>query len=279
MTNAPTLTRVTSYLSAAEADLLQMQLQAEGIPARLENAALASWAWYYINATGGVKVFVSSTDAGRARAVLWPARQTSQPVAPPWRCKKCEADVDSAWITCWHCGASIEGEEDSAFFEQPAVDQSVWNVSHAAVAVAVGISGPLLFVGSHGSLALLAAWATAVVCVLILQACWRADADGGSQEPDASVVAAIEADATEPAISKEYVRFEDTIRRAWQSAVFSLDFPFLLFYAIWLLVRLDWPSEPCRSRERRRYVAAWALLAAWIMWFIFLNTAFLFARR
>jgi hypothetical protein len=266
MTNAPQRIDVASYLNVQEAELAQMELQAEGVPAWLENASLVSWAWYYINATGGVKVCVLPADVERARAILHPPHPAEQTATPSWRCKHCGADVEAAWTTCWHCGTSKTGEEDPAFFQQPAVDQSFWHASQGAVAVAVGISGPVLFAISHGSILAIVAWAVVVACMLTLQSWWQAEENGVRPEGDVSSVAAIEPDAaTERVVSDEYVRFEATVRRAWWSAVLTPCFLPLSLYAVWLLVRVDWPAERWKPRERRRYIGAWAVSLAWIM--------------
>ena len=89
MVTAPRWVRVSSYSNVAQADLAVRQLAAEGIPARLENAAFLSWFWHYSNATGGVKLDVWDRDAERAQAVLWSWRETAATMGPPWQCPKC----------------------------------------------------------------------------------------------------------------------------------------------------------------------------------------------
>ena len=57
------LVKVRSFLGVAEAELARVRLAMDGIPARLSNAEFVSWAWYYSNASGGVKLFVNEPDA------------------------------------------------------------------------------------------------------------------------------------------------------------------------------------------------------------------------
>ncbi len=162
MVTAPRWVRVTSYLNVAQADLAVRQLAVEGIPAFLENAAFLSWFWHYSNATGGVKLWALDADAQRAHAVLWSWREAASVVEPPWQCSKCGELVDSTWITCWHCGASKEGEEDPQFWQEPS-KKPRWRLSERTVAMIIGLSGPLVFVAFRGSLSALMVWVVAVV--------------------------------------------------------------------------------------------------------------------
>ncbi len=260
MTTAPRLVRVTSYLNAAQADLARMQLAVEGIPAYLENAAFLSWLWHYSNATGGVKLYVLDADAERAHAVLWSWRQAVVVALPPWTCPNCAADVDAAWMTCWHCGASTDGEEDPNFWEQPTVEMFPLKCSESTLAPMIGISGPLLLLLSPGSFLLFTLWVVVVVALLCMWQTMRpADEDRSTPEYDAIRCAVVEsvAQPAEQSTADGYAMIEETILRAWQAAVLSLWFPPLAFYALWLLRRLALPEEPLKPREQRRYLGAW----------------------
>jgi hypothetical protein len=269
MTSAVQPIRVASWLTVPEADLAQMLLEAEEIPSWLENAALVSWFWHYNNATGGVKLCVRSPDVARTEAVLRRPLPIDEAASPPWQCPKCQAQVEATWTTCWHCGASAEGQEAPEFFEEPSVDHSVWRGSGWAITIIIGLSGPLVLALSHMSAFALLAWALGVGCLLAMQTLQPADAELDGQSrigPDREV------GIDEPPISQGYVRFEQSILRAWHSAVLSVWFFPLALYAVWLLVRLDRPEEPWKPRERRRYFGAWTFSMAWtfLLFFIYL---------
>lgn len=123
----PRLLRVASFVNSAQADLARMQLAMEDIPAFLGNAAFVTWFWHYSNATGGAKVFVSSSDAERAVAVLRPLHETAPAVLPPWKCLKCRQNIDADWKTCWHCGAAMDGEEDPNFLNSRSSWRFPWS--------------------------------------------------------------------------------------------------------------------------------------------------------
>ena len=238
-----------------------MLLEAENIPSWLENAALVSWFWHYNNATGGVKLCVRSPDVARLEAVLRRPPPIDQVAPPPWQCPKCQAQVEATWTTCWHCGASAEGQEDPEFFDQPGVDHSVWRGSRWAITIIIGLSGPVVLALSHMSAFALLAWALGVGCLLAMQTSQPADAELDGQS---RLGLDREVGIDEPPISQAYARFEQTVLRAWQSAGVSLWFSPLALYAIWLLLRLDWPEEQWKPRERRRYFGAWAFIAVYL---------------
>ena len=237
-----------------------MLLAMEDIPAYLDNAALVTWFWQYSNLTGGARVLVSSLDAERAEAVLWPSRETIPVAPPPRKCVKCSEHVDSLWVTCWHCGASTDGEEDPNFFQEPTILPFPLRCSRKTFSTLVGISGPLLYLLSHGALPLLVLWFVAVVAMLVLRSWWPADKGGTEPAVDVPDLAEIglAAEATGEAAADGYTVIEETVLQAWQSAVLSLGFLPLAFYAIWLLLRLDLREEPLAPSEQRRYLGAWA---------------------
>jgi hypothetical protein len=251
---------VASYVNSAQADLARMLLAMEHIPAYLDNAALVTWFWHYSNLTGGAKVVVSSLDTEQAAEVLSPASEPISVVPPPWTCVKCGERVDSSWATCWHCGASTDGEEDPNFYGQPVVLPFSLTCSPRTVSILLGVSGPLLYLLSHGSLSLLAVWFASVVPVLLLRTFWAADEDDMPRAeylPDRAV-----ADREAESVADGYTAIEETVLRAWQSAVLGLFFTPLAFYAIWILLWLKLPDEPLAPREQRRYFGAWAFSVA-----------------
>jgi hypothetical protein len=277
MTTAPRWVRLTSYLNVAQADLAQIQLAAEGISAYLENAAFLSWFWHYSIATGGVKLWVLEGDAQVAQTVLWSWREAAPATEAPWQCLKCGEAVDPAWTTCWHCGASRYGEEDASFGEQPAVGTPPWRCSERTLATIVGLSGPLVFLASRGSLSALAVWVVAVVWLRMLQNWQAADEDRTGSDVDRPGRPTVEPviEAAEPGTADDYTQPEETILRAWQAAVLSLWFSPLLLYSLWLLWELALPASPLRPREQRRYIGAWvfnvlglaqATFPFWIAW-------------
>ena len=255
----PRLVRVASFVNSAQADLARMQLAMEDIPAYLGNAVWVTWFWHYSNATGGARVYVSSSDTERAVAVLRQSRETVPAALPPWTCMKCGEHVDVSWNICWHCGTSTDGEEDPNFYEQPVVLPFPLKCSQRTWSTIIGVSGPLLFFVSHGSLALLMEWFAVVAVMLTLRTCWPTDEDRTEPATETPDLAAIDlaAETTEQDAADGYTAIEETVLRAWQAAVLSLSFPPLALYAIWLLLRLDLPEEPLKSREQRRYLGAW----------------------
>ena len=111
----PSLVKVRSFLGVAEAELARIRLAMDGISSCLSNAEMVSWAWYYSNAIGGVKLFVSESDAPQAAIILSPQPVPPLCQPPRWNCPKCQADVDGLWSFCWSCGTSKHGEEDPDF--------------------------------------------------------------------------------------------------------------------------------------------------------------------
>ncbi|MGA2796682.1 MAG: hypothetical protein ABSE63_03775, partial [Thermoguttaceae bacterium] len=111
----PSLVKVRSFLGVAEAEMARIRLAMDGITARISNAEMVSWAWYYSNATGGVKLFVNESDRPQAAIILAPQPVPPLFQPPLWHCPKCQAEVDGQWSFCWSCGTSKHGEEDPDF--------------------------------------------------------------------------------------------------------------------------------------------------------------------
>jgi len=126
MSNAAPFIRVASYLNVARADVARMQLAMEDIPARLDNAALATWFWHYSNATGGVKVLVPKECLDRARTVVSRPLEPSEPPPPNWACPRCHAEVDGRWRYCWSCGSTAGGEEGPDFHDEGQPARAAW---------------------------------------------------------------------------------------------------------------------------------------------------------
>jgi hypothetical protein len=64
------LVEIARYASPNNAAVARNALDAAGIPAFLDGDAMATWFWHFGSALGGVKLFVRSTDASEALAVL-----------------------------------------------------------------------------------------------------------------------------------------------------------------------------------------------------------------
>ena len=161
----------------------------------------------------------------------------------------------------------MDGEEDSNFFEQPAVLPFPLPFSPRTWAIIIGIAAPLLLLLSHGSLIMLIGWCAAVAAMLALRSLWPATDDRA--EPAAAVPDLV-AETVEPVVSGGYTVIEETVLRAWQSAVLGLRFPPLVLYAIWLLLRLSLSEEPLKPREVRRCIGAWIFSVFTLVIFLWL---------
>jgi hypothetical protein len=253
----PRLVRAASFVNSAQADLARMRLAMDDIPAFLGNAAFVTWFWHYSNATGGARVYVADCDVDRAIAILRPSRETVPDAQPPWECGKCREHVNAQWKTCWRCGASIDGEEDPNFFDEPFV--APLRISARTLAIIIGMAGPLVLLLSHGSMPLLLECCAAVALMLALLGLWPAGADHAepaAKPPDLAAIDSATGIAEEVA-ADGYAVIEERVLRAWQAAVLGLSFPPLVLYAMWLLLRISLAQEPLKPRELRRYIGAW----------------------
>ena len=137
------------------ADLAQMALAREEIPASLGNANFLSWFWHYSNAVGGVTIHVRHCEAEQARRVLVAARAKITEILPPWICSSCGRRVAGQWDACWQCGRLADGtaggtpDEDMAAQPAGGAEAVPWlNVSRlTAVAASVALMILLL---THG---------------------------------------------------------------------------------------------------------------------------------
>lgn len=91
------MTKLTSFLTIAEAQLCQAVLNQRGIESYLEDEGSVGVNWLWSNAVGGVKVLVASEDLQAAKEVLASAEVTS------------EKGEDSPEVTfdCEECGKEI----------------------------------------------------------------------------------------------------------------------------------------------------------------------------
>lgn len=110
-------------------------------------------------------------------------------------------------------------------------------------------------------------WCAAIAAMLALRSLWPATDDRA--EP-AVAVPDLVAETVEPVVSEGYTVIEETVLRAWQSAVLGLWFPPLVLYAIWLLLRLSLSEEPLKPREVRRCIGAWIFSAFTLVIFLWL---------
>ena len=262
MTTAPRLVRVASYLNSAEAELARVRLAMDEIPAWLENATVVLWFWYYSNAVGGVKVFVPQPEAERAWMILHPPHEPDGEDRPHGTCPACEAQLDSAWIVCWRCGCTADGERDPDFFAPPPLVPFPLMCPANLLAAIVCMSGLLLFMVSGGWMPLLSFWVFAIVLVLGLRSVWPADEDASEPPDDLPDRDETDADAD----SDAYDAVEAAVYRIWKTAVFSISFPLftllsplVLIYSLWLLIGRNAADAPLPPREQRRCLVALAI--------------------
>jgi hypothetical protein len=108
------LITIATFATPEEAELAKSVLAGESIACYLEGAALIGMVWYLGNATGGVKLQVSETDAERARLIL-ASRTTdnrnSGAAARDLTCPQCGTTIENGFETCWSCGAAVDSPE------------------------------------------------------------------------------------------------------------------------------------------------------------------------
>lgn len=96
-----------TFLTAAEAEVKRLPLEAEGIKTYITDAEIVTWEWLLGNAVGEIKLQVAREDAERAIAIL--KRDTPCPSAPPKhdnQCLACGAVIPDDTDTCPKCGWS-----------------------------------------------------------------------------------------------------------------------------------------------------------------------------
>jgi len=64
------LVEIARFISAGEASIARNALEVEGIEARLDGEAMATWFWYFGSAIGGVRLWVREDDVEQARQIL-----------------------------------------------------------------------------------------------------------------------------------------------------------------------------------------------------------------
>jgi hypothetical protein len=255
------LVRVGSYLNVSEAELARCRLAMEGIPARLDNAALVLWFWHYSNATGRVKVLVSRRHVSRARLVLSSDPTPAQSGAPPRTCPKCGTEVDALWDYCWSCGAARDGTEDASFFQEPAAPAAKSRLSpvqRSILAFVLTLFGLLAVRVLDGAIIYFAPIALIVLLVVWL---WGGTADSTKGEGISAFPETSNERARQDSPEVERLReVGDQILRIWQAAVLGLFmFPPLVVFPLWWLVKLKLPDARLRNRDRWRYRGAWVV--------------------
>ncbi len=117
--------------NAAEADMLKIALEGQGINAVVDGGDLSTALSYIGSAIGDVKVLVRQENAQRAKAIVIATRESY--VAPdkaPWFCGKCMEEVEGGFEICWSCG-EIRDEVESPF---PATAVAVEQIYSPSVA-------------------------------------------------------------------------------------------------------------------------------------------------
>ena len=91
--------------TTTQADYLKSILQANGIPAWLQDTTIARVAPHLSAATGfrSAKVTVAPSDVERACQLL--KDSLSEFSAEPWTCPGCGEEVEGQFAQCWNCGA------------------------------------------------------------------------------------------------------------------------------------------------------------------------------
>ena len=240
------LVRVTSCLDPPRADLAQLALAREGIPASFGNANFLAWFWHYSNAVGGVTIQVRNRDAQQAREVLKAARARPPASLPPWTCASCGQRVAGQWDACWRCGHLADGTPASPHAEgsaaQPQDDAcaDAWlNVSRLFTAAA-GVVLVIMLCKIGWKLPLTLAPFVVIIAVLL-----RHFEPSSSREPQSQGSAVADAP---PLHDRSIARSEVSkaiVRRAWQAAVIAaIGFPPLGFYSMRLLWKLGQRSTP-----------------------------------
>ena len=271
----PSLVKVRSFLGVAEAELARIRLAMDGIPARISNAEMVSWAWYYSNAIGGVKLFVNESDAPQAAIILalQPVPPLFQP--PQWHCPKCQADVDGLWSYCWSCGTSKHGEEDPDFHTWyresggPLVEKSFYEVIAAIFSVIYIVA----FLAFKNYPAVLIDWIIVITALWVLISRFSSmkkmpmsnAADLGSEPEDLSPT------HYDPS-RDEFNPADDIAYKLWKAAVFSIESFILFFFAIWLWFKTQQVASSLSQKGCRRYYYSSLFLILIVICYVWMIT-------
>jgi len=270
----PSLVKVRSFLGVAEAELARIRLAMDGISARVSNAEMVSWAWFYSNATGGVKLFVSESDAPRAAIILSPQPVPLLLQPPRWHCPKCQADVDGLWSYCWSCGTSKHGEEDPDFHAWyresggPLVEKSFTEVISAIISVAYLAA----FLTFKTSPVVLLAWLiTLTLWVFISRFLSLHNMpmfNSAEVKPEPEYPSPTHFDPSRD----EFNPADDIAYKLWQAAVFSIESFILFFFAIWLWFKTQQVASSLSQKGCRRYYYSSLFIILIIIFYVWLIT-------
>jgi hypothetical protein len=266
--NMPSLVKVRSFLGVAEAELARIRLAMDGIPACLGNAEMVSWAWYYSNAIGGVKLFVNEPDHSRAAIILAPQPVPEQFQPSRWHCPKCQADMDGLWSFCWSCGTSKQGEEDPDFHAW--YRESGGSLSRKSdmevIAAIISLISVAAFLAFNNSPVVLFLWLVALMLWVPIarllslnkSPIFNADFD---QEPEHSSPTNYD-----PALD-EFNPADDIAYKLWKAAVFSIHSFILFLFAIGLWFKTQQVVTLLSQKGCRRYYYASLFIVFNIMFY------------
>jgi hypothetical protein len=268
----PSLVKVRSFLGVAEAELARIRLAMDGISARVSNAEMVSWAWYYSNATGGVKLFVNESDAPRAAIILAPQPVPPLFQPPQWHCPKCQADVDGLWSFCWSCGTSNHGEEDPDFhtwYREPggSLAEKSFTEVIAAIFSVICLVAFLTFKNSPNVLlawmiALMAFWVLISQFVSMQKMQMFNTADVKPEPEDLSPT------HYDPS-RDEFNPADDIAYKLWKAVIFGLGWlPFIYFpFALWLWYKTSKIASSLSSIGVRHYYYSLIILILNVIFF------------
>jgi hypothetical protein len=279
MSTPDDIVRITSCLDAPRADLVQLALAREGIPAALGNVNFLSWFWHYSNAVGGVTVHVRNRDAEKAREVLTAARAKPSVSLRPWTCLSCGQRIAGRWDACWQCGRLADGTlvsptaEDSAAQPEGDAEAGIWRQLSNLFTVAAGVLLVILLYKYGWKPPLILTPLAAILFFLLRQ--FEPSSNGESQPPgwaEPSDLSAHNLPTARSELNKAIVR------RAWQAAVIAvLIFPPLGFYSMRLLWKLGQRDTPLSWADNLRCWTAFFLNIATILFCFAFAGCLLFA--
>jgi hypothetical protein len=268
----PSLVKVRSFLGVAEAELARIRLAMDGIAACLGNAEMVSWAWYYSNAIGGVKLFVNQADAPQAAIILspQPVPQLFQP--PQWHCPKCKADVDGLWSFCWSCGTSKHGEEDPDFhtWYRESGGSLAEKSSTEVIAVIFSVIYIVAFLAFKKYPALLIDWTIVITAVWILLSRFSSVQKMPMFKP-----AEVKPEPEEPSPTDydpscdEFNPADDIAYKLWKVVIFSLGWLPIIYipFALWLWYKISQNASSLSSTGVRHYYYSLLILILNLIFF------------
>lgn len=103
--------RVFAHSNALLVSHVHNILTAAGIPAEVRNLTLGGGAGELPLGECEPEVWVAVHNADRAAALVQESLLGGAAVGPEWRCPECEERLESAFDTCWKCGAARPREE------------------------------------------------------------------------------------------------------------------------------------------------------------------------